>query len=570
LASDQRYLLLWVVAVLLVPNIVLDITESYAPAWKAANVLLPAGFYLMWMCASKRTGMMTLLAFPFMILAAFQIVLIHLYGESIIAVDMFLNVVTTNVDEVNELLSNLLEAIFTVALLYLPPLAVAAVALYRKRTVNAPFRRKTGIAGCALIVAGAIASVGASVYAGKGQFHRDVFPVNVCCNMAEAVKRTHQTLHYAETSKGFTYQAASTHAADEREIYLFVIGETSRAENWQLGGYERETNPRLSKEDNLVFFRRSISESNTTHKSVPMLISPLTSETFDSIQCYKSIITAMKEAGFHTCFFSNQAPNRSYTQYFGDEADEVRYTDFTKKQHPMDSELIDMLRQAVADTTHTKLFVVMHTYGSHFLYRDRYPREFARFLPDNAIDAVPAHRSDLINAYDNTIRYTDNVLADAIGVLRSAECRSAMVYSSDHGEDIFDDSRKRFLHASPTPTYHQLHVATLAWMSDEAAAAMPNQMEALKRNSSLPVSPQKALYNTIIDISGVTTPYFKKARSLAGSAYKPQHAVYLTDLNIAVPIEDSGIKAIDEAAFDKLLTTKQVTPNRKTQQSAQK
>ena len=167
----------------------------------------------------------------------------------------------------------------------------------------------------------------------------------------------------------------------------------------------------------------------------------------------------MKEAGFHTGFFSNQAPNNSFTELFGNEADNVRYTDFSTANHPYDSSLLPMLRQALADTTHAKKFIVLHTYGSHFLYRDRYPREFAKFLPDDAIDANAGHRNDLINAYDNTILYTDSFLADAIGLLRATGCKSALLYSADHGEDIFDDQRERFLHASPNPTYH-LHTLT--------------------------------------------------------------------------------------------------------------
>ena len=70
-----------------------------------------------------------------------------------------------------------------------------------------------------------------------------------------------------------------THSRDMREIYVVVVGETSRADNWQLYGYDRATNPRLSEREDLIVFRRPLSESNTTHKSVPMLLSPLNAKT---------------------------------------------------------------------------------------------------------------------------------------------------------------------------------------------------------------------------------------------------------------------------------------------------
>lgn len=81
-----------------------------------------------------------------------------------------------------------------------------------------------------------------------------------------------------------------------------VVGETSRALNWQLYGYERETNPLLVQQSGLVAFPKVLTESNTTHKSVPMLLSDVTACSYDSIYHRKGIITAFKEAGFRTAF----------------------------------------------------------------------------------------------------------------------------------------------------------------------------------------------------------------------------------------------------------------------------
>ena len=465
---------------------------------------------------------------------------------------MFLNVVTTNVAEATELLSNLFVAIAVVVVLYLPPLIWGAMFYGRLRTPNA-FRYGMAISGAVLLLTGGLTTSLASVGGQEREFHREIFPVNVICNLHEAVQRARQVNDYPVTSKGFSYDAVSCRPADEREIYLFVIGETARSCNWQLGGYGRCTNPRLSREKNVVFCPRAISESNTTHKSVPMIMSMVSAENFDSISSCKSIITAMKEAGFRTHFFSNQAPNRSYTEYFGNEADGVRYPDFSNSGHPYDAALLPMVIDAVSDTVHLKHFIVLHTYGSHFLYRDRYPVEFARFLPDDAIDANPGNRRELINAYDNTIAYTDAFLADAIDVLKREQCRSALLYSSDHGEDIFDDARGRFLHASPNPTYWQLHVGMLLWLSEQAVEGSPVLMTALRRNSQKCVSPQKSMFNTALEIAGVATPRFDASGSLTNPSYHFGKAVYLTDLNKAVPLDKSGIRKIDKEKLNDVL-----------------
>ena len=109
----------------------------------------------------------------------------------------------------------------------------------------------------------------------------------------------------------------------------------------------------------------------------------------------------------------------------------------------------------------SKQFIVLRTYGSHFNYRERYPADNAFFLPDFPVDAELKYKDNLINAYDNSIRYTDNFLARLIRMSQEQDIDAAMLYTSDHGEDIFDDDRHLFLHASPVPSYYQIHVPFL-------------------------------------------------------------------------------------------------------------
>jgi glucan phosphoethanolaminetransferase (alkaline phosphatase superfamily) len=547
----------WSVVALIVPNVVLDITEGYPLVWCVANVLLPLGFYLLYMSMSRKVGVMTLATLPLMFFAAFQMVLIHLYGESIIAVDMFLNVVTTNVSEATELLSNLLVALADVTVLYAVSLAWGVIATLKHWEITERMHLKTVKCGAMAMVIGAVFAL-AGVLLQTGSVRQNIFPINVLDNLIEAVSRASEASHYGETSAAFSYQSQATHPAEEREVYVFVVGETSRAINWQLGGYNRDTNPKLSTEANFVFCPKAISESNTTHKSVPMLLSCLSAEDFKSLNKIKSIITAMNEAGFYTRFFSNQAPNRSYTQFFGDEADEVTYNAFDDYNiRPYDSDLLPQMKSAITDMQHNKQFIVFHTYGSHFRYRDRYPAAFSHFTPDDNVDASVQNRDVLMNAYNNSIVYTDNLLWQIIECLKNEHCRSALLYSSDHGEDIFDDKRERFLHASPNPTYYQLHVAMGVWLSDATMAADTIMAQNLLRNAQQCVSPQKSMFNTAMEIAGVESPYVDKSRSLVSESYNYDRPVYLTDRNVAVPLSKSGLKKQDIShlkALSKMLT----------------
>ncbi len=537
---------------LIVPNILLDFTENLSLLSRIVNILLPLGFYFLVIASWRKVGWTSLFLFPFAVLASFQIVLLYLYGESIIAVDMFLNVVTTSVSEASELLGNLAIAIVVILVLYLPAIIWSIYSLVKKLYTTKPCRTTLSSIGVALLIVSGVLSIVGYTTERMFSLKYNVFPINVINNIKVAVDRTVETRNYPFSSAGFRYNSRATHDEDDREIYVMVIGETSRAINWQLNGYERETNPLLSRQSSLVSFDHALSQSNTTHKSVPMIMSPLSAINFEEIPIYKSIITAYKEAGFHTTFLSNQSPNRSYTEFFGNEADTVVYLPSDNTYHSFDGDLIKAMEKCISDTTYKKQFIVMHTYGSHFKYSERYPEQFSVFKPDLIVEASSLNRDNLINAYDNSIRYTDYCLNGVIELLKKSGAVSAMIYSSDHGEDIFDDSRERFLHASPVPTYYQLHVAMLGWLSDSYNDKYPQALPNMKKNAGKYVSSTLSVFNTILDLSGVETPYLEKQFSVADKIYTEPLPMYINDLNSPVMLRDCGIKKSDVAKFEGL------------------
>ena len=102
--ENQENLFYLFLAVLIVPNIVLCFTEPMPLVAKVCNVVLPFSIYYIVMSGSRNCGKTFWILFPFLFFGAFQIVLLYLFGQSIIAVDMFLNLVTTNSSEALELL----------------------------------------------------------------------------------------------------------------------------------------------------------------------------------------------------------------------------------------------------------------------------------------------------------------------------------------------------------------------------------------------------------------------------------------------------------------------------------
>lgn len=536
-------------SVLIIPNIVLDITDYSNWLEKIANVMLPFGLYLWLMGLSRNTGRSTLLMFPFIFYAAFQVVLLFLYGESIIAVDMFLNVVTTNVGEATELLGNLSLAIMTVIILYLTPLIWAIVLIWRKQKApvsTTAIARKYGVICMAL---GFLAMITAYIFLPTYSALRDIFPANVVNNSITAAIRTEKTHNYPKTSANFDFKASSNRASKLKEVYVLIIGETSRADNWQLLGYERATNPLLSQRDSLLIFSRALSQSNTTHKSVPLLLTCTTPATFgDSIYSTKSIITAFKQVGYSTAFFSNQARNHSFIDFFAEEADSTIFIR-DDGQHHKDVELLSMMREFIDSHNSEKLFIILHTYGSHFNYKDRFEPEHAVFTPYDKATASAENRAELINAYDNTIVMTDALLDQVISTLKNLHCPAAMMYLSDHGEDIFDDSRGRFLHASPVPTYYQLHVPLILWMSSELNAIDNSFYVNATCHQNNDIASNDIVFHSLMQLAGISSVYCDSTRSIISQNYTDRPRSYLNDYNESIPLKCSGLRDYD---FEKL------------------
>lgn len=552
--DNQEHLFYLFLFVLIVPNIVLSFTEPMPLMAKVCNVLVPFACYYLLMTLSRNCGKMLWILFLFVFFGAFQIVLLYLFGQSIIAVDMFLNLVTTNSSEALELLDNLIPAIVIVVVLYIPALILAMVSILKKRHLSLGFiRRERKRAFIVLVIS--LFSLGGTYLQDSGyDLKSDLYPVNVCYNVGMAIHRNALTRNYHETSKDFTFHAKGIHPQDKREVYVMVVGETSRALNWQLYGYERETNPLLSQQQGLVAFPKVLTESNTTHKSVPMLMSDISACNFDSIYHEKGIITAFKEAGYQTAFFSNQRYNRSFIDFFGMEADNY---DFIKEDsldstyNPSDDELLESVKNELGKGAE-KLFIVLHTYGSHFNYRERYPSDAAYFIPDFPADAEVKYRDNLINAYDNSIRYTDAFLSRLIGMLEKQQVDAAMIYTSDHGEDIFDDSRHLFLHASPVPSYYQLHVPFLVWISESYRETYPEHWKAISVNMNKNVSSSSSFFPTMLDLGGIMTPQCNYTQSVASEHYKMKPRVYLNDHNEPRTLTELGMREADFKMLNKL------------------
>ncbi len=316
-----------------------------------------------------------------------------------------------------------------------------------------------------------------------------------------------------ERNSTFTFKASQAAPDQKPEVVIMVIGESSRYDRWRLNGYARDTNPLLSQEANLVMLSDVITAVSATRLSVPVMISrkPARQSLKDGFN-EKSFLTAYKEAGFKTYWLSNQVSFGEFdtpVSVFAREADVIQFLNlggFTNNSN-FDQILFDPVRSAIADP-HPKKLIVLHSLGSHWNYSQRYPKEFDRWKPslfgiDKPVYTDTAIKPLLNNSYDSTILYTDWFLANVIGMLKRSEQRTALMYVSDHGQTLYDNSCNLAFHGHNTQ--YEFHVPAFVWYSDQYAARHPGKVAQLKKHRKARLATEN-VFHTLLDLGDIRYP----------------------------------------------------------------
>lgn len=526
----------WTLASVLLPNVLLSFTEDMSMSGRIANVFIVGGLWWWLLSISRHVGRTVLLMFPLMFFGAFQVVLLYLYGRGVIAVDMFLNLVTTNSREVGELLGNLEFAVATVVVVYMPAIVAGIVACRHKWRLGGKYIRRLRVPALCTAGVGIIAMVAAFLGGSGYRIENDLFPINVIYNACLAVDRTVKTKHISNTD--YKHYAFFENDSTVREVYIMVVGETARGDRWELNGYERHTNPGMDSAD-WISFPHAFSESNTTHKSVPMLLSHIDAETFsDSIYHVKGIMAAFAEAGGRTAFFSNQRYNHSFIDRFGFEADTAVFIreECNNNKTFTDLDMLPLVERELKVQARREL-IVLHTYGSHFNYADRYNGISGAFKPDYPLQARKKYKTELNNAYDNTICLTSRLLSSLAMMIERDSIVGAVIYTSDHGEDIFDDQRGLFLHASPMPTIYQVHVPFAVWMSRKYRMTYPQRLANARGNKMRKVSSSRSFFQTLCSLASLRCAVRDSSASVVDGCYVEKPSRYLNDHNECVALD---------------------------------
>jgi lipid A ethanolaminephosphotransferase len=314
-------------------------------------------------------------------------------------------------------------------------------------------------------------------------------------------------------------------------LFVLVIGETARAQNFSLNGYARQTNPLLETLDVLNFSNAKACGTSTA-VSLPCMFSPFGRANYDEskILTHESVLNVIQRAGFKVLWRDNQSGCKGVCDGVpSEQTDRAGIDSICAEGQCFDEALVHGM-EGIARDAAGNLFVVMHQMGSHGpAYFKRYPAAFKQFSPacENE-DLRHCTVAEIVNAYDNSLLYTDYFLSKVIGFLKSAEPRydTAMIYISDHGESLGDNGL--YLHGVPyaiAPDV-QTKVPFLAWLSPQFANGFHIDTACLRARSAEALSHDN-LFHSLLGVLDIATKaydarldLFAPCRPLAAAAVK--------------------------------------------------
>lgn len=308
-------------------------------------------------------------------------------------------------------------------------------------------------------------------------------------------------------------RARSWPQSDRHALLVIVIGETARTANFSLGGYARETNPELDQR-NVVFFSDMHSCGTSTASSLPCLFSDLGRERFSSGRASgrEGLLDVVLRAGFDVLWRDNNSGCKGACERVETEdLSHLSNREVCPDGECWDEVLLSGLQERL-DATTSDLVVVLHQKGSHGpAYYRRYPDRFEVFTPAcRSADLARCTDREIVNAYDNTIRYTDHVLARTIDLLEHNADRfdSSMIFLSDHGESLGENGL--YLHGYPYAIAppEQTEVPMIVWLSPGWQRRFGLDVECLARISTSRVT-HDAFFHSVLGLLDIRTKEYR-------------------------------------------------------------
>jgi len=427
---------------------------------------------------------------------------------------MIQNVFETDTAEAMGLMSASLVGTFLVLGL-LPSLL-----LLRTEVAYGSFRSealsKLKVVAASLAVIGLIAVFFYKDYAIVGRNHRYlrhlINPVNYVYAVSCNVKRVLDNGKIEIRPIGEDAARVAAGGREKKNLVVLVVGETARAANFSLDGYGRQTNPLLEKED-IVNFENASSCGTATATSLPCMFSEFDRSSYSDAKGkgYENLLDVLSRTGVHVLWRDNNSGCKGVCDRVESEGVSAAQVEgLCESGECYDMVLLQDLQDYV-DRLDDDALIVLHQKGSHGpTYNLREPEEFKVFQPECGTNQLrECSDEEIVNAYDNTIVYTDYFLSQVISFLKanSEKSDTAMIYVSDHGESLGENNL--YLHGLPyfIAPEEQKHVPFLVWMSEGFGRDNGIDEEVLRREEDREISHDN-LFHSVLGLMDVKTKLY--------------------------------------------------------------
>ncbi|WP_068976857.1 MULTISPECIES: MCR-3-related phosphoethanolamine--lipid A transferase [Aeromonas] len=387
---------------------------------------------------------------------------------------------------------------------------------YPKKWYAGLFQRGLSMLG-SLAIVGIIAAFYYQDYVSVGRnnqtLNREIVPANFVYSTTKYLYKRYLAEPVPFTTLGDDAKRVAANE-DKPTLMFLVVGETARGKNFSMNGYGKETNAFTSKSGGVISFNDVRSCGTATAVSVPCMFSNMVRKEYDDNRARNSegLLDVLHKTGVSVFWKENDGGCKGV-------CDRVPNIEIKPKDHPQfcdnntcyDEVVLQNLDDEVAQMKGDKL-VGFHLIGSHGpTYYKRYPDAHRQFLPDcPRSDIENCTDEELVNTYDNTIRYTDFVIAELIAKLKTYEEKynTALIYVSDHGESL--GALGLYLHGTPykfAPD-DQTRVPMQVWMSPGFSREKGLDMGCLQQKATDTRYSHDNLFSSVLGIWDVKTAVY--------------------------------------------------------------
>lgn len=437
---------------------------------------------------------------------------------------MLVNVIDTTPAETFALLTP--RMVFT---LLLSGVFMAGLAFWTRVSGGAPFwknatYRMVSVAAsfiCILLVASLFYKDYASLFRNQKELVKSLNPSNTLAAMLSWYQHN-QYANLPLIKIGEDASQQPQFVSGKKNLTLLIVGETSRAANFSLSGYSRQTNPLLAR-DGVTWFSHTSSCGTATAVSVPCMFSNMPRAHYDEALAghQEGLLDVIQRAGINVLWNENDGGCKGV-------CDRVKHQDMNSLNLPgmcikgecYDEVLFAGLEEYIQHLQGNGV-IVLHTIGSHGpTYYHRYPPAFRRFTPTCDTNQIQdCSQQGLINTYDNSVLYVDYIVDKAIKLLQTHQDRftTSLVYLSDHGESLGENGA--WLHGMPyaiAPDV-QKHVPMLIWLSPDYRQRYAINKNCLDKLAANDHFSQDNLFSTMLGMTGVITKEYKEGNDILAS-----------------------------------------------------